>query len=144
MHGLANKPVIPSLHDDIQCSWKDCLFHKQGNYKVLFIQDKERLKPTKLASYHSCVKIINSVTNAFTPRPSSAFTAGDPTVTTTKQYTLWYSNNGDDVGSLFLIQFFAYYSDKSNFKGVYFSGRGLGKQLLDNHHFLSAFNIIFV
>lgn len=130
MHGLAENPVLPSLHLDIQCDVQDCLTHVERN-KVVYIQQQERFKQIKLVPFHSCVKIVNNVTDAFKPPPSSS-AAGD---SSNKQHTIWYSSNGDDIGSL-LIQFFSYYSAKSHFNYVYITtGRDMGtKQFYEQHH----------
>lgn len=112
MHGLGNRPVISSLHDSIQCDLNDCLHNFEGD-KEVFVQDLDRFRQIELAPYHSCVKIVNNVTSAFTPPPLSSSFSG----ATKKKQLVWYSSNSDDVG-LLLIQLFSYYSVKSHFKGV--------------------------
>lgn len=91
MHGLA-KLLIPCPHDNIRCNINYCLYNAKSNNNV-FLYVHGKFERISLAPYRSCVKIVNNVTNAYSP----------PSLFGNAKQQLWYSNNGDNVDSL-LIQ----------------------------------------
>lgn len=107
LHFLINvleKPVIPNIQSfPIECNSSDCFYNLNDKLVATFYDNKiEKLD----IRYHTCVRIVNKQTS---------IDNGDDDNNT--RPTIWYSENDDNLGALFL-SFIVYYSRRKNYKGI--------------------------
>lgn len=103
-----DKPIIPSLQDLCSdCTSPECFYYRNyGNISSFFNNKVENVQ----VRFHDCVRVKNRKTNLY-----SSFDFDD--IDGDNQYTTWYSDNDDNLGSLF-IDFLDYFSVKRNFKRI--------------------------
>ncbi|KAI7889064.1 uncharacterized protein EV154DRAFT_424578 [Mucor mucedo] len=103
-----DRPVIPSLQDLYSdCSSPECFYNRNHGLVPSFFDNKiENIQ----VRFHDCVRVENRKTNVYSTFDSDD-TDGD------NHYTPWYSDNNDNLGSLF-IDFLDYFSVKKNFKRI--------------------------
>lgn len=103
MNVLEN-PVIPNLQNlPVECNSADCFYNLKDEPVTTFFNNKiENLD----VSYHNCVRIINKQTGEYNVDNNNEL-----------KTTIWYSENSDNLGTLFL-GFIAYYSRRNNYKKI--------------------------
>lgn len=104
-----NRPIIQSLQDlSSDCISSQCMFYKRNNGILPTFFDNKIINVE--VRFHDCIRVENRKTNLYDSFDCD--NTGDDT-----QHTIWYGDNDDDLGSLF-IDFLDYYSVKKNFKRV--------------------------